>query len=616
MATIPLARQQQVSIGVPRPTLTQPQAPGPDPLVAAGADVTQRASGLLDNLAKAETEQLNQLYKNSIAAELSQFETDSRARVLELESTGTGDKPFVTGVLDDFEERASGLGTAYSEELRNEIKVKLLPIREQVAAAALATQTRKTQEQVLSNADIFQNNLVNQVRFGVAGETAAMARVEEFLQTVPDNMRLGVGTKVREQVRVASINRAMEEDPAGFMQRARSGEFNDVDPTYVDRAYESAARTLVEQQERAERRQRDIRELATKDPLLAARESLVLQGNAAPTREQLYAEQERLGVPRWRTAAIEKDRALAYVGAIQATTNPDELAGLLVSLQAEAVEKGEDWDTLQRNVSDFAKQENLPNIAHVLEVMNPKTAANYDPRYRQAAFEVMRDPKAADAATKLLGEKDAKTVREDAAKAVANHIAAKARAGASPSELAQDLQFSVDSALVAAARARQINQPFDAKIVAPPESIARLRFDNRNAYHVPAALDATLSPQKMDQLRQQVLMQQGLELPASYPNRARAMTDLMRDSGWVNYEGVGVALKVRGEQLYANGKPVIKTWEELTRGEAETRVFGAPLNQGGTTVLTPPSSTGPRDNSLFPTNRSPGQIELLPPPNL
>ena len=588
MATIPLARQQQVNTATPQVALVQPQQAGPDPIANAFAEGGVRIGSFTDKLAEQERKELETLYQNNIAAELSQFETDARARLIELEATGTGDKPFVKAALDDFNERAVTVGANYSAELREEIKVKMLPLREQIAVGALAVQQRKVQEQVLANADTFQNNLVNQVRFGAISEQAALAKLEQFSATVPDNLRLGISTKIREQVRVSTMDRMTEANPSAFIKRAKSGEFNDVDPTYVSRAYERAADTIVRQREAAERAQEKVRDLAEKDPLLAARQSLQLRGVQAPTRDQLYAEQVKLGVHPADAAVVDKATANLYVKTLQSAQSLDEFRGTMEQIRAQTIQEGGDWELLQRNLSRFAREDDLPSLARAMEVA--KNPGSYPLDTQLATFELVRDPKAARSAEKLLAEEDKKAIVELATSAISNDIRAMARAGSSPEQLQRAQQFAVDTALIAAARSGKTDSKFVTSVVSQPASLTKLRFDNRNAYYVPADLDSTYTPQRMENLRRKAIASGNLDVPATMPSAFRANLDFEDRAGWTTYGDVGVALTVDGVQVYQAGVPVIKTWSDLaveTIDEQDRQAAGATASpaSAGTIVI-------------------------------
>ncbi len=568
MATIQLPRNRGAQ--TPNsPALIQPGPQGPDPVVEAFAEGAERTGGFLEKLAEQERQQLDQLYRNSIEAELSQFELESAAKIIEFETNGTGDKPFVGAVMEDFKERASQVGASYSQELRDEIKVKLLPVQERTALSAMAVQKRKEQEQVLANAEIFQNNIVNQVRFGLVGEQAALARTEQFLSTVPDNLRLQVGTQAREMVRSATMARAAEADPASFIRRAKAGEFNDLDPTAVDRMYDGAVRTVLVRQEQAARQAESIQKLSFTDPVGAARRSLAARGNGAPTADQLRAEQIRLGISESALATLDKDTAIAYGKQLKNAPSPDVFQGLVEEMRVRMIEQGKDPEAAKRDIVRFAKDEGMGNLAHALEVAADPTGS-YQPLYRQATFEILRDPKAGEAAKKLLGKEQADDVETKVAAALSQHESIMSRSGFDQAEILAIRQGVLDRAYIAKSiSANAGDENFDVSMVLPPESLVKPRLDEVNGYHVPADLENTFSTEYMRSLRDELIAD--AEFSPSYPSALRQSTDFKRDAGWVNGPDGSVVLKVRGVEVYSKttNRPIVKTWQELQRKKFE-----------------------------------------------
>jgi len=631
---IPLARQTQVTASVPQVTLVQPSQSGPDPVVAAIDDGAQRASKLTQALAQREKEQLDQLYKVQIAAEVSEFEVQERAELIKLNAEGTGDESFSAVVMRNFQERASKVGEKYSEEFKREIKAKLLPIQETIGVGAMTLEQRKHEEKIVASMDTYINTAVNKVRFGASDEGTIFQEAEGVLASVPDNLRLGLELKLRENVRVASMGRELEANPAAFMQQVQSGAFNDVDPTQVNRLYDAAERTLLAAQERAERREREYREQLASDPYAAVRARLTEQGEVAPSKARLLQMQIESGIPSWGTAVISKQKAILYLDGVRNAQTPGEAAAFLSSLKQEAgVESPEDWGVLQRNMRQFAKAEGLPHLATVLEVLDPETARLYDDNFRHGVFEMMRDPKAADSVAALVGDEEAKKVRLEAKNALAEFNKMRERSGVEPSEIRRDSEFLEDAALIASRRAASQGRPFDVtKAVRPPESKYTHRMDNHNAYIVPADLSSTFSADALEGLKMDIIDSGEIAVPLSMPSAMRASVDMKREAGWFNGPSENtLVLKVRGYELYGkDGKPVVVPLDSLTVGEVQRKTSSSPralsiefrrlvkkptLQQMQTPgTLLPPTTSGARDESLFKGATPPGDINILPPP--
>jgi hypothetical protein len=652
MAVIPLARQTQVTAQVPQVALASPVGQGADPVVSAVNEGLQGTSKLIETLAQQEREQLDALFRTQIAADISEFEVQERARLIQLEAQGTGDESFTTVALRGFEERAANIGTKYSDELRNEVRARLMPLRQTISLNAVAIEQRKYETNILANAETVQYILANKVSIGEKSQEAALAEIEQLTQNVPDNLRLGVQLKMKEAIQTASLENILRSNPSEAISRLDAGDFIELNPALRARAYDRAQDTIARQAEARARQQEKFIEGLNKDPVGTLR---AVVGEGA-TREQLVEAQLKSGVPWWKVAVLSEAEAKQSIEMLQNARDEGEMLQALSQIQATA---GENWDIVRRDITRFAKQEGIPDFGFVMQVMTPETMMNYDSLFRRGVFQTARSPidgrsgrtKAGAAAAEALGKTKADQVAADVAAALEEHL--PAMGNRTFEERQRTVAFMTDAAIIAMAEAEKSGKKnYGDKIkdiVVPPRSLAVLRNDNTGSYYVPADLDRTLSPRLMEEFRLRTIREEKLRVPASLPNADLLRRQLERDARWVTGEDEGTyALEIAGVPVYQeDGRPIIrrqidfvKAANELiiyerdnppeviagsrsrpaqyVRGDSVPRptpnlrppLVTQPISQGG---LVPPSASGKKDESLFPT-RPTGDINLLPPP--
>lgn len=594
MAIIPLQSNRQVSLTVSTPNTITPSRATVDPMAAAVGSIATEASKLTEVLAKREEEQLDLMYKNQIAADISQFEIERISRVAELQQTGTGEKPFVKGVLDDFDEAAKKIEAAYPNVYQDQVKLKLQPLQERVAASALAIQMARTERQVILNSESFANGLASNRRWGLIDDAVGEKQIAEYLSTVPDNLRAGEEAKIREQFRVAAMSNQAEADPAGFMEAVRSGAYPDAPFNVKENLYEASNRRLVAEQEARERRREQILKLAQSDPMEAARISAAERGFTNPTRQQLLDEQIQLGVHRADLAIITKAEAQNLAKDLSQIQDLDQLRVFVAQKKAEYGEKGEDWSQIERNLDQFGVEMH-PAMRGALEYAGNEGA--FKPEYGVALMELIKDPKAGGRATKNLKDlgwtdTEISELRTQTATTIADEAKIMERAGASEAEIESFYQMKMDAALIVAAgkeRTGVYNQSAVLETVAAPTTLYEKRLNNTDAYTVPLVQGVTpYSPDFMDAIKKDWLQSPDLNVPATFPNGRLSREAIASKAGWVSYGDKAVRLAVDGATVYANGKPVIETWDGLA---ADVGDWKAHLSASQPDVSQDPDST-------------------------
>lgn len=600
MAVVTLKTTTSTSPSSGRPNLVSPSPARIDPVREVQAATADSFGQFLGKMAEREERELERLTRNEIAAKVSAFETDSLAKLVELDATGVEEgKTFVETAVEDFSTRAKELESGYSPFFQEEIKKQLLPVQERVASSALSMQVRRVEDEYKRNAEEFSNNLVNKVRFGMVSEGSALSSVAEFSNSLPDNLREGLRQKMTEATRVASMDRLLMESPGSFLRSAKKGDFNDVDPSIVSRAVSSATRTLAEQREAAVRRQEKLEKMAASDPMRAAREALASQGITVPSRQQLLQTQQQLGVHPVDVALLTKDEAKLYQKELSSLSNIDEAIGWVAQTKATFVEKGEDWELVKADLDRFSEDVNPAVLSLVEYADNPMA---YPVELGEALMELSRDPKAAEKAKTLLLNSgvpltQVQGLQQEAFKEVQEDLAIRVRSGSSPEDSLRALSSVQDTAMVLAAKqwvsTGEVNPKTASRVAASLSEGRERRLNNRDAYSVPASLSRSLSEQYMEFIRDEVLSSEDLSIPSGYPTASFGREDIRKRAGWTQSGPSAVMLTVGGAPVLVGGSPVIKSWNEMLEGVVEASGFesGEPplvgVGLGGTAVVQP-----------------------------
>lgn len=623
MAVIPLQSQRRVSIAPAEPNLIQPSRQVVDPVAGAVAGVADNFSKLTDKLAREEEKQVELLQKNQIAADVSNLEIERLSRVAELQMNGTGDKPFVQGVMEDFDARIKEVEAGYSPFMLQEFRQKVLPLKQTVAKTALATNMALLTKQIERNTESVVNTLSTKASLGLSSYEETGLAIKAYVADLPANMQAAAEQEMRRQTQAAFLQHQSTADPDGFLR-----ELKENPDFYINEGFDAGdliayRGKAVAEQERRRKALEDEQKLFATDPVAAAKSRLARDGVMTPSPQALRDAQLAAGVHPVDVAVLSKTEAQTLAKNLSVPRDLGQFILELESSKKEIEARGGDWNQVLKDVKRFGGTLH-PAVLGALDYA--EKPALYTPEYGAALMQLLADPDAGKKAKESIGgATETDPIESAVLGAIEDDMRIMQASGSSTEEdMARIRQAKVDAAFIMAAEKKRLGTYSRSDIVAavttPPGAAAKV-ITNRDAYYVPPEFAEKLNRQTMDDVREAWLNAGKLDVPATFPGRRLSDDDIRRNAGWVSYGDDAVQLTIRGVPVYVEGKPVIESWNSLAveyRDLEERGLVGLTLGLGdvNSTVVVRPA--GNRVNPFKRTvEKKPAvapQGLLLPPP--
>lgn len=554
---------------------------------AIGATLATEIGQDMQAIARKEVLALEERDRVRMMAEKSEFEIEAIQRVNVLEVEGTGEKPFVKGVMEDAAERVKEFIARQPEFLKAEAALYLLPIQTQIAKSAIAIQQIRIDNENRKNAETFRNATVNQVRYGQVSESVALAKADSFADKLPDTIRDGERAKARAEIRTASLKFTMQNDPVKALSEIEKGNYNDIDSNDLDSIYASGIRTLEANRNRVVLLENKAQKLVGTDPAQAGLLSLEAKGITNPTRVQLLDAQRKLGIPEADRSLITKEKAQALSRQLSAVQNVDEFILVREEIRVKAEEEGRDASELIEDISKLA------NVPMALRVVFDVSQVDVSEEFLSGAIDVLRNPKAGDNARKQIKEgitkgawgniitgrgPDALTKIENLTlESVADEVEVMAKSGVSvrvgEGGVGEFTQTILDISAIIFNNHRLVGENGQAAVesmLTERKSNSEIRVEGADGYMLPLGLAAAVSEEDMNNLAK-AFIRDKLTVPTkgkTFPSKEFARVSMERNAGWTMYGNKALILRAYGMPVFRKDEdgretPAIITFDQL-----------------------------------------------------
>lgn len=542
-----------------------------------GAGLTMDIGQDVQDIAEREVKALEERDRVRMMAELSEFEIESVQRVNVLETEGTGDKPFVKGVMDDVGDRAREFINLQPEFLRAETALRLLPIQTKVAKSAVATQQIRIDNENSKHAEIYRNAIVNQVRYNQLGEEIALKQADSFADKLPDTIRDAERARAKEEIRAASLKSKMQSDPEKTLREVEKGKYNDIPSSQLDQIYAAGARSVEATKNKTATLKKKSQELSHKDPAQAALLYWQALDISDPTRDEMMFAQAELGIPVADRSLVTKSRAQEISRQLSAVQSVDEFWLVKKEIEAQIEQTGSDANEI---IEDVSKLANVPMALRLVFDANPDTVSQ---EFLSGAIDLLRNPKAGEDARKqiqsrssVLGRMHIWDMEDDVSESIADEVEVmmKSGVGIRPGEgtTLEFIQSIEDISAMVYNNADATGEGGAAaveKMLKARKALKEVRIDDENGYVLPIDLAESFSEKYMNDLKNEMIRRKGTQVSRAYPTEEFGKIEMQTNSGWVMHGNNALLLRSGGMPVFFENdkgqlEPTIVTFKQLS----------------------------------------------------
>lgn len=589
MAVIQVPRTQRVQQDVASPSIRQQETPQASLI---GANLLAKSAQFVEDLAKKEAAMQEQRQRVELLTNLSNLEVESAQRVGQLALEGTGDKPFVQGVMSDFDERKNAFLSTVPDYLQAEARVRLLSTQASVAKSAMGIETNRMASELKQRSEQFANNLANNVRFGITDEQNAVAQIDSFVASIPEAARESTKVALTSSIRKSALGRLAEDNPAAALNQIKKGGFSDVDTAFVQSVYSQASKALVAQRKSVVDLQAKAFEKRINDPAGAARLLLQAQQGREDAPRDVFEAQSMLGVPKSRQTFLTKDEAEQKAYDLINVENVNEFFAKRDAFRVEAEAAGLPRDQFLKDLVRTGQ------ASPALELLIESEQTQLSGDVAQALVQIVSNPKAAEAARKRLDTNQKKEVVE-ASRAFTDEVQSVMVASGVPQSSVSEYLTSVEdtasimfSEYVALGKSDRDARKLVSEKLKSSFQTKEFRSDGVNGYALDAALASTLTERAMDSLRKTLIEGVDIYLPDSYISEGFAQEDLIENTGWTMSGPDTLKLSLGGQPVYqqlpdGRIRPIEVSYDDLSMVAAEEQGEDAIRNFRGEVIEGP-----------------------------
>jgi hypothetical protein len=610
---VPSRRVEPQRVGTP----TRRSTATADTFGAAQARATTGASQFIGQVAENAERRLQEYHTTQFLTNLSNFELQATAGMQELANTVPADGGFPRAALEMFNKQAQGFMENVPNFLQLKAHEKVLGMRQNIAKAAVKMQETAMLEQTKQDFSVVLNNTANNIRFGNTTREEALQFGAEFIAGLPEHMKEGARNDVTAIVEQSTLLRLSDTNPEGTLAEIQSGRFNNLNPDFVNRVYDSAVKQIDAARNERTRLEERAFSLAPTDPVRAV--DTWLAGNGlAPSAQNREAAIQSLGLNPNTMPVLPKQTAEQYNFRLTQAGNVNAIENILAEAYLQHGDQGvKDIATLGGGspyVSDFVERYRQARETG-------RAAVNEDNQILvDAQMALIADPEAGKKALDFLNTRDSQyrgeiikkintLTEEDAEVAFRSGIAS----GGSIAESVEDVK-NVLAVMVQQEVLR--GQSLSNAVTAAGGNYKSAKTyvtvtDNFNAYTVPNNHKNTLSERKMREIKNNLI---GLEPELYMSNILPSITAtdgttrvnpqiaelerkaMLKQSGWVMGPNKTYRLSLAG------GAGFVSRGVPVKAPDGQTRIVPQPIELTLTELLE--LATEPADEGqTVPTGR-------------
>ena len=546
---------------------------------AVGAEILTQSSEFMGNLAKEEDDRIRDEARTDMLTGLAEFSIEGEVRARQIAEAIPG-RGIVKATLEDFNERSVDVLEAQPNFLKDEARVRLLPLQVQSAKSAIGLEHKRFLEETSRKEQIYSNSLTNSVRYGRANEETALAQANSYVDSLPASMRDQSRVKLTQGVRQATLQKTLESNPSAAIAAVRAGDFDDLPTNFTQSVHDAGVRTLTAQRNQGNKLLKEAAALRQTDPAKAARKALQAEGNVQPSVQQMLQKQQDLGVPQRNTAVLSKDQSNEMAFQLLGAKSVDEFMSTVNEMAKGLEEQGIPVEMAMRDIERYSDAP--PALKSILRT----DPAQVDPRYYEAAIQTWQDPKAGKNAAKALAlfkddssnKSDIVEMEEVISSQVRTAQSVLMKSGVGFVEANKQAQSISDvSFIMANEMASQgiynSGKLEDALNAAQPYAVVD---DGVDGYMMPEELSEAFSQSKLQSVRERVVTDGLINIPTTFPTEALGRDILSEDSGWTLMDNDTLILRYNGQPMtfIETGLPVTISHQALYDLENEGKTSG------------------------------------------